>query len=86
MDDVSSKSFKYRMLHLLYCQNFMHSAQDSYSLLRAALATPLDEMSLICHRILRINVPSGTSCPTKVAFGQGSSQLVIATEDISGKV
>ncbi|KAG0555738.1 hypothetical protein KC19_11G000500 [Ceratodon purpureus] len=44
----------------------------------------LDDVSGKSFKFLRINLPSGSSCPTKVAFGQGSSQLVIATEDISG--
>lgn len=44
----------------------------------------LDDVSGKSFKFLRINLPSGSSCPTKVAFGQGSSQLVIATEDMSG--
>jgi WD40 repeat protein len=44
----------------------------------------LDDVAGKSFKFLRINLPSGSSCPTKVAFGQGSNQLVIATEDISG--
>lgn len=39
---------------------------------------------LFFNRFLRITLPSGSSCPTAVVFGEGASQLVVATQDLSG--
>jgi WD40 repeat protein len=44
----------------------------------------LDDISAKSFKFLRLNLPSGSNCPTKIAFGHGSSQLVIATEGMSG--
>jgi WD40 repeat protein len=44
----------------------------------------LDDASSKSFKFLRINLPSGSSCPTAVAFGEGASQLVVATQDLSG--
>eukprot|EP00249_Psilotum_nudum_P018856 c26990_g1_i1 orf=583-1905(-) len=43
----------------------------------------LDNASSKSFKFLRLNMPGGNS-PTAVAFGEGASQLVIATQDISG--
>ena len=45
----------------------------------------LKEMLLYClHcRFLYLNLPGGNT-PTAVAFGEGASQLIVATENISG--
>ncbi len=39
---------------------------------------------LFSIRFLRINLPSGAVHPTAVVFGEGASQLVVATQDLSG--
>jgi WD40 repeat protein len=40
--------------------------------------------TLFSIRFLRINLPSGGVQPTAVVFGEGASQLVVATQDLSG--
>jgi hypothetical protein len=37
----------------------------------------------LSFRFLRLNLPAGNT-PTDVAFGEGASQLVVATQDIGG--
>ncbi|KAJ7541617.1 hypothetical protein O6H91_10G067400 [Diphasiastrum complanatum] len=43
----------------------------------------LDDTSNKSFHFLRLNLPSG-SCPTAVAFGEGASQIVVASQDILG--
>ncbi|CAM6024716.1 unnamed protein product [Sphagnum balticum] len=44
----------------------------------------LDDASSKSQKFLRINLPSGGIQPTAVVFGEGASQLVVATQDLSG--
>eukprot|EP00245_Coleochaete_scutata_P001819 TRINITY_DN12271_c0_g1_i1.p1 TRINITY_DN12271_c0_g1~~TRINITY_DN12271_c0_g1_i1.p1 ORF type:complete len:429 (-),score=84.15 TRINITY_DN12271_c0_g1_i1:396-1682(-) len=85
-------------VHHHLCVNTIKGHQDAvtgiaFSLDGRGLATAcgdrvvrvfkLEDCASKSFKFLRINLPLG-SCPTAVAFGEGSSQLVIAAEDPTG--
>lgn len=81
LDDASSKSFKYAVEECLFQFHGSHNASSASRL-------PLHLFSFyfllfFFFRFLRINVPAGGH-PTAVAFSDGPSSVVVASQTLSG--